>query len=192
MKRLFFIALTYFITGCLEKNEQKFSQIDPKELLFQKGDCISFMADSINKGIAIVIDYSKDEGGLWYGLSFTNYHDTLTPKLSQIRDSRIFERKIESSIDKNGFIIGLDLEFVNDSCFKMSSPKFHKIGNFSLLNEKINNGSYGASNDYSEMLYIFNKGLEKGLTPPDDYREYRTKINNFRPEEYFFLKDFIN
>ncbi len=179
------------MTGCIESNQPKFLPIDQKKLLFQKGDCISFMADSINKGVAIVIDYSKDEGGLWYGLCFTDYLDTLTPKLAQIRDNRIFGRKIESSIDKNGFIIGLDLEFVNDSCFKMNSSKFHKIGNFSLINEKIKNGSYGASNNYSKMLYIFHRGLEKRMTPPDDYREHRTKINNFRPEEYFFLKDYI-
>lgn len=191
MNKYLIIAVTLLMTGCIESNQPKFLPIDPKELIFQKGDCISFNVDSINKGAAIVIDYSKDEGGLWYGLCFTDYLDSLTPNLSQINERKIFGRKIESSLDKNGFIIGLDLEFVNDSCIKLNKTKFQNIGNLSLRNEIIKYGAYGASNDYSKMLYVFHRGIEKRITPPDDYREHRTKLNNFRPEEYFLLKDYI-
>jgi hypothetical protein len=189
----YFIGLAFIlISGCVTESDMpKFLPIDPKEIIFQKGDCIAFNVDSIEKGVAIVIDYSKDEGGLWYGLCFTDYLDTLTPELSQIKDNRIFGRKIESSFDKNGFMIGLDLVFVNESCFKLNPSKFNKIGKFSLRNEKIRIGSECAISVYSKMLFVFHSGRKKRMIPPDDYRAHRTKIRDFRPEEYFLLKDYI-
>jgi hypothetical protein len=186
------LPIAFFIlVNCIgESNRSKFLPIDPNELIYKKGDCLSFQIDNLNKGVAIVIDHSKDEGGLWYGLCFTNYFDTIQPKFSDIEEFKVFGRKIESSINKNGFFIGLDLEFINDSCLKLNNLKFKLIGNVKFINEKMIMGAEGATKDYSEMLFTFQNGLEKRTLPPDDYRA-QNKLNKFRPEEYFQFKDFI-
>ena len=181
-----------FLTSCMEEDSRaKFLPIDIKELSYKKGDCVSFQIDSLNYGVGIVVDYSKDEGGLWYGLCFTDYYDTVQADLLKIKDKKIFGRKVESTLDENGFYTGLDIEFVNDSCLKFNESKITTIGNLTLNTKKIKYGSEGATNDYSEMLYTFKYGLEKRILPPDDYREHRTKLNDHRPEEYFTLTDFI-
>ena len=187
-----YLALILLLTGCYSNNEiPKYKPIDINELKFKIGDCVSFKADSINTGAAIVIDYSKDEGGIWYGLCFTDYFDTLAPDFSKISAKKIFGRKIESALNNDGFVIGLDCVFVNDSCFDTNASKFHKIGNFRLKSEKIDIGSHAATNDYSHILDAFYRGLKKRKKAPDHYKAHRTKINDYSPEEFFPLKDFI-
>jgi len=180
------------MSACINgRNAKTNLLIDSNELRFQKGDCISFQIDSVFIGVAIIVDYSEEEGGIWYGLCFTNYFDSLNPDLSIIRERKIFGRKIESTLNKDGYIIGLDTEFVNDSCFIMNKMKINIIGNFTLKSEKIILGSQGATSDYQEMISTFRYGLEKRLLPPDDYRDHIKKHDKFKPDEYFLLKDYI-
>ena len=138
-----------------------------------------------------MIDYLKDEGGLWYGLCFTDYLDSVQPDITMIKKQRLFGRKIASSLDKNGFIIGLDTEFVNDSCFQLHKDQFKLIGSLILKNDKIKLGAQGATKIKRVCLHISNMG-ERRMTSPDDYRDHVKKLDKFRPDEYFKLLDYIH
>jgi hypothetical protein len=191
MNKFTIVLILLILVSCLSRNNRaKLFPIDPSELIYKKGDCLSFQIDSVNKGVAIVIDHSKDEGGLWYGLCFTNYFDSLMPNVSDIKDLKVFGRKIHTSLNESGFMVGIDIEFVNDSCIKLNNSKFILIGNVNLNSNNVMIGAEGATNDYSDMLCSFHYGLERRVLPPDDYRDHIKKINHFRPDEYFELKDF--
>ena len=195
MPKYLLILFSLISTGCLNqtnRHQSRFLPIDSTELKYKKGDCISFKIDSNLIGAAVVIDYSKDEGGLWYGLCFTDYLDSVQPDITMIKKHRLFGRKIASSLDKNGFIIGLDTEFVNDSCFQLHKDQFKLIGSLILKNDKIKLGAQGATNDYKEMISYFQYGRERRMTSPDDYRDHVKKLDKFRPDEYFKLLDYIH
>jgi hypothetical protein len=194
-KYFLILIICTILTGCLNQTnnyQSKFLPIDSTELKFKKGDCISFTIDNNQIGAAIVIDFSKDEGGLWYGLCFTDYLDTVQPDLSKIKKQRLAGRRIESSLGKNGYIIGFDTEFVNDSCFRLHDDQFKLIGNLTLKTDKIRLGAEGATNDYEDFILSFQYSRERRKTPPDDYRDNIKKLDKFRPDEYFKVTDYIN
>jgi hypothetical protein len=194
-KYFLIIIICAILTGCLNQTndyQAKFLPIDSTELKFKKGDCISFTIDSNLIGAAIVIDFSKDEGGLWYGLCFTDYLDSVQPDLLKIKNQRLVGRKIESSLDNNGYIIGLDTEFVKDSCFLLNVDHIKVIGNLTLKTDKIRLGAQGATKDYKDLISSLQYGRERRKTPPDDYRDHIKKLDKFRPDEYFKVTDYIN
>ncbi|MFI5219784.1 MAG: hypothetical protein ACHQNT_09875 [Bacteroidia bacterium] len=186
---LSFILLLY---GCgFESDEQaKFFPVDPSELIYKKGDCLAFKIDSSNYIAGIVMNFSKDEGGLWYGFCFTDYLDTIIPDISTIKSKNIYGRKIQSTIDDKGYFVGLDFEYMSDSCIKSLNEKSKLIGNLKLDTTKIELGSEGATRDYSEFIEMFKFGRKRRLLPPDDYREI-LKLDKFRPDEYFSVNTFI-
>lgn len=193
-KYIFLLIFIAFLEGCTDQikdyNTTSLS-VDSTEIKYRKGDCISFKINPNKIGAAIVIDYSKDEGGLWYGLCFTDYLDTVQPDLPKIKNHRLVGRKIESSLDKNGYIIGLDAEFVNESCFRKQSDKFKFIGKLNLRIDRIIIGADGATNNFDQMIAAFLKSMERRKSPSDDYRDHVKKLDKFRPDEYFDIKGYI-
>ena len=161
--------------------------VDPTELKFKKGDCLAFRLDSLTYGVGIVFDFSKDEGGIWYGLLLTDYESNNIPTSESVMHGRFLGRKIESAIDEKGFEIGIDTEYVIDS---LLTSHFSMVGNLTLHN-KIRIGAQGATSDMQGLIQKLMDGKERRGSPPDDYREYLTKSNQFRPDEYFDVRDFL-
>jgi len=139
----------------------------------------------------IVLAHSKDETGIWYGIGFTNYLSNKVPDLSTIRNKKIFGRKIESSIEEDGFSKGLDVVFVDDSLFNDNPSKLKFIGRLNLDPKEVKLGSQQATSDYNDLISAFSYGTEKRLTPPDHYKQHLTKLDSFRPDEYFNLIDYL-
>ena len=161
--------------------------VDPSELKFKKGDCLEFKIDSLTYGVGVVFDFSKDEGGIWYGLLLTDYESTSKPTIDSILSGQFLGRKIESSLNSKGFDIGIDTEYILDS---LLADNFSLVGNVSL-NDKVRLGSQGATSDMDGLIQALKNGKERRLTPPDDYRDHLSKLDTFRPDEYFDVKDFI-
>jgi hypothetical protein len=161
--------------------------VDPNELKFKKGDCLKFKIDSLTYGAGVVFDFSKDEGGIWYGLLLTDYESQDKPTIDSIINRRFLGRKIQSSLNDKGFEIGIDTEYIVDS---LLTENFSLVGNV-LLNDKVKLGSQGATSDMDGLVQKLKNGKERRLSPPDDYPEHLSKSNNFRPDEYFDVKDFI-
>lgn len=182
--------LTLFLMSCGSETASDYvtrSTVDPCELKFKKGDCLEFKIDSLTYGVGVVIDFSKDEGGIWYGLLLTDYESTSKPTIDSILSGQFLGRKIESSLNIKGFEIGIDSEYILDSLLK---DNFSLVGNLSL-NNKVRIGSQGATSDMDGLIQALKNGKKRRLTPPDDYRDHLSKMDTFRPDEYFEVKDFI-
>ncbi len=192
MKKYIFGLLTLLIIGCggaSTSDPWASLPIDSNELTFKKGDCLAFKIDSLTYGVGIVFDYSKDEGGLWYSLLFTDYESQVKPELKSIKNKRFLGRKVQSSGNDRGYVIMLDGEYVLDSLI-LKTDNFFLVGNLKL-NEEARLGAYGASSKISGLIQSFKRGQEDRKSPPDDYRDQMKKLNDFRPDEYFDLKDFL-
>lgn len=158
---------------------------DPSELKFKKGDCLEFKIDSLTYGVGVVFDFSKDEGGIWYGLLLTDYESGNKPTIAAVLNGRFLGRKIHSSLNDNRFEIGIDTEYILDS---LLTGDFSLVGNLPL-NDKVKLGSQWA--DMEGLIQTLKNGKERRLRPPDDYRGHLSKSNNFRPDEYFDVKEFV-
>ncbi len=188
----YLLAFIFFISSCETDNEdqRKSFPINPNEVTYKKGDCLAFKIDSGKIVAGIVMNISKDEDGVSYGICFTDYIDTLNPSLATIKLKRIFGRKIESTVDTKGYFVGLDFDYLSDSCIKSSNKKIQLIGNIKIDSTKIEVGSESATGDYSQFIQQYKIGHKRRLSPPDNYRE-QLKLNNFRPDEYFPIINFI-
>ncbi len=181
---------TLFLASCGSGTTSNYATrltVDPSELKFKKGDCLEFKIDSLTYGAGVVFDFSKDEGGIWYGLLLTDYESTNKPTIDSIINGRFLGRKIQSTLNDKGFVIGIDTEFILDS---LLTENFSLVGNVSL-NDQVKLGSQGATSDMDGLIQKLKNGKERRLSPPDDYREHLLKSNNFRPDEYFDVKDFV-
>lgn len=189
----YFLAFILLFLSCQFDNEEqgKFFPISPDELIYKKGDCLAFKVDSGKVIAGIVLDFYKDEGGLWYGICFTDYMDTIIPTIATIKLKKLYGRKIQSTVDTKGYFIGLDLDFLGDSCIKSLNKKMQLIGNLKIDTTKIELGSESATNNYNEFIEEFKIGRERRLYPPDNYRE-QLKFDKFRPDEYFLINNFIS
>jgi hypothetical protein len=181
---------TLFLMSCGSGTTSDYATrptVNPSELRFKKGDCLEFKIDSLTCGVGIVFDFSKDEGGIWYGLLLTDYESSNKPTIESIVNARFLGRKIQSAINDRGFEIGIDTEYILDS---LLTENFSFVGNVTL-NDKVKLGSQGATSDMDDLIQKLKNGKERRLSPPDDYREHLSEPNNFRPDEYFDVKDFV-
>jgi hypothetical protein len=181
---------TLFLMSCGSGTTSDYATrptVNPSELRFKKGDCLEFKIDSLTYGVGIVFDFSKDEGGIWYGLLLTDYESSNKPTIESIVNARFLGRKIQSAINDRGFEIGIDTEYILDS---LLTENFSFVGNVTL-NDKVKLGSQGATSDMDDLIQKLKNGKERRLSPPDDYREHLSEPNNFRPDEYFDVKDFV-
>lgn len=190
MTKYLFGILTLLLIGCGGNTNSDYRTrptVDPRELIYKKGDCLAFKIDSLTYGAGIVFAFSKDEGGIWYGILLTDYESTDKPTIDSIIDKRFLGRKIQSSLNERGFEIGIDTEYVLDS---LLTDNFTFVGTVSL-NDKVRLGAQGATSKIEKLIQKLKNGKERRLTPPDDYRDHLTKLNEFRPDEYFDIKDFL-
>jgi hypothetical protein len=157
------------------------------ELKYKRGDCFAFKASDSTYGCVVVFDFSKDEGGIWYGTFFSSYDSPNMPTIADVRAGRVMGRKIASSLDKEGYTTCLDGEYIIDSLF-LDKTKFNLIGNINLKN--IDYGSRAAIANMTNLRMSFHQAKQDRLKEPDHYSQSLTKINDFHPEEYFEMKDF--
>lgn len=188
----YLLVLFLGLIGCFDKAASDYpthtnKNINPSELKFKKGDCLKFNIDSFTYGAGVIIDFSKDEAGIWYGLVLTDYESAEKPTKESIFSKRVFGRKVESSLNTKGYETTLDAEFICDS---LLANNFTFIGNIPLT-ENIIIGSHGAVCQIDRFILSFKNGQQRRTEPPDHYRSHLKKLDKFRPDEYFYLKDFV-
>lgn len=187
-----FLILLLIIYSCNPHYNQDMNQPgspSAKELKYKLGDCLSFKAGDTSYGCVVVCDFSKDEAGIWYGVFYSNYNGTVRPTTSDIKNGKVMGRKVHSSSNEQGFIKGLDGDFLNESLFS-DAGNFTFIGNVQLK-DKIYLASEGAIDSMSFLRMEFADKIKIRLKAPDHYTEHLTKINDFHPEEYFMASEFV-
>ena len=189
------LLLAFLLVGCdfEEGKAVRYLPINPRELIYHKGDVLAFKVDSMTTGAAIVTNYLKeadDSTHIWYDLVCTDYKAKQIPTIKQLRHHRLFGRKIESSLDPAGFVIGLDFESVRNDCFIDNATKFYLVGQLPLDTTSIKMGSQGATKYYGQFVAAFLRGIEQRRLPPDHYSHYSGQ-DKFRPDEYFPVTSFL-
>ena len=193
--KLRFLVLAFLLAGCdVEEDEAvRYLPIHPQEILYHKGDVLAFEADSGTIGAAIVTNYVKeadDSTHIWYQLVCTDYTGRQAPTLEQVKPHRLFGRKIASTLDAAGYVVGLDIESVRNDCFVDNAAKFHLVGELPLDTASIRIGSQGATEDYGQFVAAFLRGKARRSLPPDHFSQY-LKTDKFRPDEYFPIRNYL-
>lgn len=185
------IIFTLLLSACNEHSTNTGSQFGyafSKELKYKIGDCLYFKSSDSTYGCVVVCDFSKDEGGIWYGAFYSAYDSTLIPTIQSIGEGKVMGRKVQSFLNTKGYEECLDGDFIIDTLFTNTSL-FTPIGNIELKGD-IHLGSNGAATTLADLRRSFHRGREFRMKPPDNYKDHLTKLDNFHPEEYFEMKDF--
>ena len=194
--KVLYLLLVFLLFGCdFEEDEAvRYLPINSKDLIYHKGDVLAFEVDSVTTGAAFVTGYLKeadDSTHIWYELVGTNYIAKQIPTIEQLRHHRVFGRKVASSLDPAGYFIGIDIESVRNDCLVENASKFRLVGQLPLDTTIINLGSQGASSDYNSFVQYYTRGIESRKIPPDHYSAYLSKMEKFRPNEYFPVSYFL-
>jgi hypothetical protein len=186
MRRNWPYLFLFLVSACAQRK----SSLPPeyKNLIYKPGDCIAFQTDSYYATTAIY-DVKKDSNGLWYAMCFLDLTDSIPPTVEQLEKSRLSGRKVETA-SGNDYIIGIDIEWLHESCIVINREKTKLIGHYAFKRKQIM--SEGKSNDYHDLLVAYQMAIQRRASPPDSYLAYHEKKGaDFRPEEYFPIQDFI-
>jgi hypothetical protein len=188
MQKKWFYLFLFFLGACIHKKEPVPAGYN--KLLYKPGDCIAFETDNNNYGTAIVYDIKKDSSGWWYAMCFLEYADSILPTGEQLGKSRFSGRKVENSVGLKDYVVGIDVEWVNEDAIATNREKTRRIVHYNLKPMPIL--SEGISKEYDRFLLAYKISAKRRSLPPDSYLAYREKPgSDFRPEEFFPLKDFI-
>ena len=145
--------------------------IETKNLKLKFGQIVTFKKEN-EKIRAIVLDFNKDEKGIWYGLCFFN-------------NNKLFGRKVPNGLVDVECMKLIDLTYLNEK----GLGEFEIISNEKLDLTKIGIGSTGSALTYSDLLRNYSYGLKKRLqkeTPCNDIlnsraiRECYFGLSNFK------------
>lgn len=120
----------------------EWKNVDTSKLPLKFGQIINFNINGQNIKV-ILLDFDKDEAGVWYGLAFIN-------------QTKIFGRQIPSGYDKNCVDL-LDLTYLNEKGLR----EFQILKSESIDINKVGIGSISPVNNYSEILNNYKFGIEQ-------------------------------
>lgn len=152
-----FLLLIFLLVGCTFEEDKavRYLPIDPRELMYHKGDVLAFAIDSTTNGAAIVTGYSKeadDSTHIWYDLVFTDYAAKQPVSVEQLKSRRLVGRKVATSLNSAGCYTGLDIEAVRNDCLVKNAARFHLLIHLSLDTTLVKYGSEGACSDYNDLI----------------------------------------
>ncbi len=157
--------------------------IDLTEIKYRNGDYV-FIKDSIFYYSGIILDFDKDNGGIWIGICFTNYKDTIKPDLATVENFKLFGRQIPNGLINTTSIDCFDLAYLNENGLKNDTSKFGIIGKVEYNTSCVNVGSISPSDDLHGLINFYNIGFKQRQKKPDDCKDSRFKIDAVR-ERYF-------
>lgn len=153
------------------------------------GDVLLIKVDSINYSTAIILTSVLNGNSIEYGLCFTNYLDSAPPILKDFKNSEISGRKIQTYNDP-GYEIAVDLIYLADTSMENNRDKISTLQNVDINIGKGTIGSEAFAKDFSQFVFLYKRGFEARLLPPDHYTEIY-KLEKFRPEEYLPIKSIL-
>ena len=180
----YFILVILFLHSCSNlKNQDSSNQyditkvdwkgIDTNKLPLKFGDKIEFNVEN-EKIQGIVLDFNKDEDGIWYGICFLN-------------DNKLFGRLIPDGT--RNFECGenmYDLFNLNEKALKNYKIIYH----YNVDKEKIRIGGGFPSDNFYDLKLAHNQGINKRKLKMTPCKESLFDINAIH-ECYFDLKTIL-
>jgi hypothetical protein len=147
--------------------------IDIDKLPVKFGQILKFEKDSIIIN-AVVIDFNKDEGGIWVGLCFIN-------------NNKLFGRQIPSGLINTKCLDLLDLTYLNIKGLE----QYQIVDNLMIAKHKIGIGSMSPATDLNGLRQTFEYGIEQRKKEQTPYNKGLTDLNPVR-ECYFEIEKIEN
>lgn len=180
--------ISVLLTSCSsDKNAEilkaDWSGIDLVGMDYKVGDYV-YLKDSNNFYSGLILDFDKDSAGIWIGICFTNYKDTIKPDLNSLRNFKLFGRQIPSGLVNTTCIDCFDLAYLNENGFKSDTSKVGLIGNVEYDKEIIRVGAVSPSYDLKGLINFYNIGISQRQKTPDDCKASKFKVGAIT-ERYF-------
>lgn len=137
------------------------------------GQILQFKIDSIIIN-AVVIDFDKDEGGIWIGLCFIN-------------NNKLFGRQIPNGLINTKCLDLLDLAYLNINGLE----EYQIVDNLKIDKNKVGIGSSSPVSDLLALKRTFDYGIEQRKKEQVPYNKGLTDLNPVR-ECYFEIVKIIN
>jgi hypothetical protein len=172
------LLCVFLLSGCSSKEgamdlfRPNWTGIDTTELKFKFGQVVNFDVDS-QQISAVVLDFDKDEGGIWYGLCFLD-------------EGKLFGTQIPSGLVNTICIDLLDLTYLNDS----TVHEFEIQDNLQVDISKVGVGRISPVTNYVDLAYDFNRGIEARKKDPIPCDEGMLDSNAHR-QRYFELEKIL-
>jgi hypothetical protein len=146
MKMILILIIVVSLFSC--SNSKKDQSIEPNPLWVELAEELKLQFGQrvrINEQIeAVVIDVTKDEGGIWYGLCYLN-------------NNKLFGRQIPNGIIFTTCVDMLDATYLNESGINLIN-KLELIG---LSNTSIRIGSESPATTMEDLIRSYKFGLER-------------------------------
>ncbi len=127
-----------------------------KNVIFATGDLLSL--ECKGKKIIVLTAGSFQNGNSFvYKFAFCNEVFDETPKEKDINRLEFFGRKIPSSLDECGFVLGLEEIFVEHSDLVKIKDEFAKFAHVELDKEKYGDGSFSYSSSTEEIIKDYDR-----------------------------------
>ena len=127
-----------------------------KNAIFATGDLLSLESKG-KKIIVLIAGTFQNKNSFIYKFAFCNEVFTETPKEKQIDNMQFFGRKIPSTLNECGFVLGLEEIFVEHSDLVKMKNEFVKFGHVELDKEKYGDGSFSYSSSVEEIIKDYDK-----------------------------------
>ena len=163
--------------------EANWSEIDLIDMDYKVGDYV-YLKDSNYFYSGLILDFDKDSAGIWAGICFTNYKDTIEPDLKSLKNFKLFGRQTPSGLVNTTCIDCFDLAYINESGLKNDTSKVGLIGNVNYDKDKLRIGAVSPSYDLKGLINIYNIGISQRVKTPDDCKASKFKVGAIT-ERYF-------
>lgn len=179
--RLVLLAILILIISCTtnQSNMQAQSLFQPNweelnlsEFTYAFGDKIKFVFDN-NERQGVIIDFSEDEGGKWYGICFLNKEE-------------LFGRQIPSGFSGDCVDL-LDVSYLNEAAIDMLS----KIGTYDINIEKVGIGARNSASKLESLEGDYTRGIEQRNKEQTDCKKSSFALNPIH-ECYFLIDTILN
>ena len=182
MRNPFLVLLFFFLViSCQDKigygdlhpdlMKPKWDNVKSDKLKFKIGDVISIYPDKYCY-LGVILDFDKDESGIWYGISLSNYR-WISPNKKKINDLDFFGRRISSGFTGD-FIDCFDLVYINE---KTIDKRVHLVKNVKVDINKISIGSIYPITNLRQIETEYVNGVKERRAPNKVVERY-FKIEN--------------
>ncbi|MEN2401307.1 hypothetical protein GKZ90_0016075 [Flavobacterium sp. MC2016-06] len=193
MKRIVLALIVLFLITSCGKNEKNlhpdlmkpnWDGIKTEKLKFKIGDVVSIFIDKQYYS-GIIMDFDEDKGGIWYGISLSDYR-WIVPNKKKIKELNFFGRQIPSGFGGD-CINCCDLVYLNQ---KDVDKNIIVVNNIKIDINKISIGSIQPLGKLKEIETTYFQGMKARKRKSAECGEATLEPNRIN-DRYFKIEDVL-